>query len=213
MARQLPRLTQGLHARAGDGWVYCPGRSAWLDNPQGQITRDSEGNRPSHHDAASDTSSSTSLRALTCGLVEQYVHGKCLPQMSRAPRILVIDDDRADRRLFERTLSQDGYYVACAKSGREALVLTRTTAFDLVVLDLSLGDMDGFRLLNEIRTESPLARVLVVSGVMKSFLHGIVRDAGAHAALAKPISPLNLREAVYQLLDPTCSWQGQRPDA
>jgi len=145
-------------------------------------------------------------------LVEQYVRGKCLHQMSRAPRILVIDDDRADRRLFERTLSQDGYCVACVKSGREALVLTRTTAFDLVVLDLSLGDMDGFRLLNEIRTESPLARVLVVSGVMKSFLPGIVRDAGAHAALAKPISPANLREAVYQLLDPTCSWQGGQPD-
>ena len=140
------------------------------------------------------------------------MRGKCLHQMSRAPRILVIDDDRADRRLFERTLSQDGYCVECVKSGGEALVLTRTTSFDLVVLDLSLGDMDGFRLLNEIRTESPLARVLVVSGVMKSFLHGIVRDAGAHAALAKPISPVNLREAVYQLLDPTCSWQGEQPD-
>ena len=125
----------------------------------------------------------------------------------------MIDDDRTVQRLFERTLSQDGYCVACVKSGHEALVLTRNTAFDLVVLDLSLGDMDGFRLLNEIRSESPFVRVLVVSGAMKSFLHGIVRDAGAHAALAKPISPRNLREAVYRLLDPTCSWQGGRPDA
>ena len=133
--------------------------------------------------------------------------------MSHALRVLVIDDDRAVQRLFERTLSQDGYCVACAKSGREALVLTRNTAFDLVVLDLSLCDMDGFRLLNEIRSESPFARVLVVSGVMKSFLHSMVRDAGAHAALAKPISPRNLREAVYRLVDPTCSWQGVRPDA
>lgn len=71
----------------------------------------------------------------------------------------MIDDDRAVQRLFERTLSQDGYCVACVKSGHEALVLTRNTAFDLVVLDLSLGDMDGFRLLNEIRSESPFARV------------------------------------------------------
>ena len=128
------------------------------------------------------------------------------------PKVLVIDDDRAVQRLCERTLSQDGYGVACVKTGREALVLTRNTVFDLIILDLSLCDMDGFRLLNEMRFESPLARVLIVSGVMKPFLDGIVRDAGAHAALAKPISPRNLRETVYRLLDPTCSWQGRRRD-
>src|SRR5215831_11301264 len=103
--------------------------------------------------------------------------------------------------------------VACTASGREAPVLTCNTAFDLVVLDLSLCDMDGFRLLDEIRSKFHFARILVVSGVMKSFLHDIVRDAGAHAALAKPISPGNLRKAVYRLLDPTCSWQGERADS
>jgi DNA-binding response OmpR family regulator len=133
--------------------------------------------------------------------------------MSHAPQILVIDDDPAVRRLCEKVLSQDGYYVACAASGRQALVLTRNTVFDIVVLDLSLCDMDGFRLLEEIRSESPLVRVLAVSGFMKSFLHDIVTDAGAHAALAKPISPRTLQEAVYRLIDPTCSWQGERPDA
>jgi DNA-binding response OmpR family regulator len=130
--------------------------------------------------------------------------------MSHAPKILVIDDDPAVRRLFNTALSQDGYSVACAAGGREALVLTHYTVFDLVVLDLSLCDMDGFRLLEEIRSESPLARVLVMSGFMKSFLHDIVIDAGAHAALAKPISPGKLRAAVYRLIDPTCSWQGER---
>ena len=114
--------------------------------------------------------------------------------MSHAPKILVIDDDPAVRRLFDWALSQDGYSVACAAGGREALVLTRHTVFDLVVLDLSLCDMDGFRLLDEIRSKFHFARILVVSGVMKSFLHDIVRDAGAHAALAKPISPGNLRK-------------------
>jgi len=133
--------------------------------------------------------------------------------MSHAPKILVIDDDPAVRRLFDWALSQDGYSVACAAGGREALVLTRHTVFDLVVLDLSLCDMDGFRLLEEIRSGSPLARVLVTSGFTNSFLHDIVIDAGAHAALAKPISPRHLLQAVYRLIDPTCSWQSEGPVA
>lgn len=133
--------------------------------------------------------------------------------MSHAPKILVIDDDPAVRRLFERVLSQDGYCVACAASGRQALVLPRKAEFEVVVLDLSLCNMDGFQLLKEIRSEFPLARVLAVSGFMKSFLQDIVIDAGAHAALAKPIGPRALREAVYRLLDPSCFWQGEGQDA
>ena len=127
---------------------------------------------------------------------------------SHAPKILVIDEDPAVRRLVERVLSQDGYCVLCAASGRQALLLTRDADFEVVVLDLSLCDMDGFQLLKEIRSEFPLARVLVVSGFMESWLREIVIDAGAHAALAKPIVPRDLRVAVYRLLDPGCLWAG-----
>jgi len=132
---------------------------------------------------------------------------------ARVPRILVIDDDPDIRRSFERVLSQDGYCVTSAAGGREALVLTRDSVFDLVVLDLSLCDMDGFRLLKQIQSECPLARMLVISGFKKSFLQNIAKDAGAHAALAKPISARNLRDAVYRLIDPTGSWQGDRAGA
>ncbi len=73
--------------------------------------------------------------------------------------------------------------------------------------------MDGFRLLKQIQSECPLARMLVISGFKKSFLQNIAKDAGAHAALAKPISARNLRDAVYRLIDPTGSWQGDRAGA
>ncbi len=129
--------------------------------------------------------------------------------MAYAPRILVVDDDAAVRQLFDTILSQDGYYVTAVTSGREALSRFCDTAFELVVLDMSLSDMDGLRLLRNLRSESPVVKIIAMSGFMECFLRRVAIDAGADAALTKPISPQNLQQAVYRLIDPACSWRTQ----
>jgi len=127
--------------------------------------------------------------------------------MAYAPRILVVDDEPTVRRLFETVLSRDGYYVAVAGTGNQAMLQLRVTAFDVIVLDISLPDEDGLQLLIQIRSEFPSARVLAVSGFMGSLLHAMAIDAGADAAVAKPMTARNLQDAVYRLIDPSCSWQ------
>ncbi|MFN7994874.1 MAG: response regulator [Bryobacteraceae bacterium] len=131
--------------------------------------------------------------------------------MADAPRILVVDDDAAVRRLFETVLSEDGYYVTVAASGREAVAALHNTVFDVIVLDMSLRDMDGLGLLREIRVEFPLSRALATSGFMESPRKGLARRAGAAAILAKPIRASILQAAVYGLLDPSGSCQSTDP--
>ena len=86
-------------------------------------------------------------------------------------------------------------------------MLLRDSTFDVIVLDMSLHGMDGFRLLRVFRIECPFSTILAVSGFMESFLRDIAIDAGVDAALGKPISESDLRHSVYRLIDPSASWQ------
>jgi len=124
--------------------------------------------------------------------------------MPFAPRILVVDDEPTVRRLLEVVLSRHGYYVAVAGSGQHAMLQLRDGVFDVVILDISLQDVDGLQLVGHIRSEFPCCKVLAVSGFMAPLLHDMALDAGADGALAKPIRARKLQDAISRLLDP--SW-------
>lgn len=128
--------------------------------------------------------------------------------MSYAPRILVVDDEQLVRRLFEAVLAHDGYFVTAAGTGRDALRLIRETVFDVVVLDMSLPDMGGPELVTQIKSESPVSSILAISGFIEGMRTTAIR-AGAAATLAKPVGAEELQQAVYQLIDASCSWMGQ----
>jgi CheY-like chemotaxis protein len=128
--------------------------------------------------------------------------------LAYAPRILIVDDEPEVRILFEEALSQDGYYVTVAGTGRHALAVLRTSEFDLVVSDLSLPDLDGLALIGQIRSEFPYIKILAISGYMAGLLPETVVRAGATDTLDKPTTPRRLLSAVYSLIDGTCSWAG-----
>lgn len=66
-------------------------------------------------------------------------------------RILVIDDEENIRTLLCETLRLSGYLPTAAKSGTEAISLIRNQAFDLVLLDINMPIVDGFKVLEKIR--------------------------------------------------------------
>jgi len=69
----------------------------------------------------------------------------------QVPTLLIVDDDADIQRILTLRLQQDGYRVARALTGAEALSATQKQSFDLIILDLLLPDIDGFAVLAALR--------------------------------------------------------------
>jgi DNA-binding response OmpR family regulator len=118
-----------------------------------------------------------------------------------AKQILIVDDDGNDVALFRRILERAGYVVSGSESGKQAVRTIQEKAFDLVILDLNIPDMDGFEILRAIRCQIVQPRVLVVSGFMQGQLSAAARALGAAAVLDKSVAPDMLLVAVDSLLE------------
>jgi two-component system, NtrC family, nitrogen regulation response regulator NtrX len=104
--------------------------------------------------------------------------------------VLVVDDEAEIRASLEEILREEGYGVATAATGAEAMVLLQDAPFDVVLLDIWLPDRDGLDVLTDVHQLATEARpeVIIVSG------HGTIETAvkatklGAYDFLEKPLS-------------------------
>jgi two-component system response regulator MprA len=105
----------------------------------------------------------------------------------RVPQLLVVDDDHKLVPLLERGLRFEGFGVACAYSGTEALTVARETPPDLVLLDVGMPDLDGFDVLRELRRHSDVPVVMLTAKDEVSDKVGAL-DLGADDYVAKPFA-------------------------
>ena len=75
--------------------------------------------------------------------------------------VLVADDNRMNRLLFGRSLEQQGHTVVFAENGREALDLLRQRRFDVLLLDVLMPELDGYRVLQELKGDAHLRDIPV----------------------------------------------------
>jgi two-component system chemotaxis response regulator CheY len=118
------------------------------------------------------------------------------------PRILTVDDSAAMRQMVEVTLTSAGYDVDQACDGREALDIAGTRAFDLVITDVNMPEMDGLTLVRELRglpsyKHTPLL-VLTTEATAERKMEG--REAGATGWIVKPFNPEKLIATVAKVL-------------
>lgn len=107
--------------------------------------------------------------------------------MTLATVILVVDDDPAIREAIARELRANGYTVAVAADGLEALHLFQTHAPDIVLTDLSMPRSDGFELISAIRATMPTPIVVLsVRGNDADKIRAL--DLGADDFVTKPFS-------------------------
>lgn len=101
------------------------------------------------------------------------------------PCILVIDDEREIRRFLRISLGSQGFAIVEASSGREGIEQARETAFDLILLDLGLPDMDGQEVLKSLHwlCRAPVIVVSVREGEEEKVA---ALDAGAIDYVTKP---------------------------
>jgi two-component system chemotaxis response regulator CheY len=117
-------------------------------------------------------------------------------------RILAVDDSPSMLRMVSLTLASAGHSVAQATDGREALAAARVEAFDLVVTDVNMPNMDGIQLVQELRglpayRYVPLL-ILTTEATAERKQQG--KNAGATGWLVKPFNPERLLAVVAKVL-------------
>ena len=118
-------------------------------------------------------------------------------------RLLVVDDNKVNRLLMTRSLELQGHRVDSAENGRVALELLRRDAFDLLLLDMEMPEMDGFQVLEQL-TREPTLRDLPV--IVTSSLEGVANivrciELGAEDYLHKPVNPVLLKARIGASLE------------
>ncbi|MBD3234619.1 MAG: response regulator [candidate division Zixibacteria bacterium] len=100
--------------------------------------------------------------------------------------ILVVDDESMMRSLLKSILLREGYQVALAEDGHQALEMLEAGEFDLVLSDIKMPKMDGFELLKAVKSRDPHIGMIMMTGFGNSFT---VKDAlilGADEYITKP---------------------------
>ena len=103
-------------------------------------------------------------------------------------KILLVDDEPIILETYSALLSEKGFSVVTASSGREALETFSHNSFDLVITDLAMPDGDGFKLLEEIKEISPHTPVIVFTGKIYRAVKEFVELLGANELLEKSCS-------------------------
>lgn len=110
--------------------------------------------------------------------------------------LLVVDDEETLRSVVSQVLSADGFTVAEAASGEEALEAFRARAHPLVITDIRMGGMSGIELLTEIKEHNPDTQVVIMTSHASLDSALTALRAGAYDYLVKPFESLDLISAV-----------------
>jgi len=120
-----------------------------------------------------------------------------------AARLLVVDDNKVNRLLLTRSLELQGHRVATAENGRVALEMLRREAFDLMLLDMEMPEMDGFQVLEQLFKDLQLRDLPVIVTSSLEGVASVVRciELGAQDYLNKPVNPVLLKARIGASLE------------
>jgi PAS domain S-box-containing protein len=120
--------------------------------------------------------------------------------------VLAVDDDADSRELITFVLEQAGASLTCLTSAHEALQAIERSSFDLIVSDIGMPDIDGYTLLQQIRSYSPTSELpaIALTAYAGEFNRQQALAAGFQYHLAKPVDPTEMVNMVARL----CERQG-----
>jgi adenylate cyclase len=120
------------------------------------------------------------------------------------PVVMIVDDNEDNRFTLSMRLQTCGYEnIVTAENGREALEKMRECPVDLVLLDIMMPELDGYGVLEELRTDTALRDVPVVMISALEDINSVVRciELGATDYLTKPFNPVLLKARVDNCIE------------
>ena len=122
-----------------------------------------------------------------------------------AKRVLIVEDNELNMKLFNDLLEANGYGTVQTRSGVEAVELARTHRPDLILMDIQLPEVSGLEVIRWIKDDEALRHIPVVA-ITAFAMKGDeekIRQGGCEAYLSKPISVVKFLETVrHYLSDP-----------
>jgi DNA-binding response OmpR family regulator len=118
-------------------------------------------------------------------------------------KVLVIDDDKLVLYTVSRILRNNGDEVLTAQDGREGMALFRRERPDVVITDIVMPEQEGLGTIMQMRREYPEARILAISGGLRSHVYDVLSIAaklGADEVLTKPFEPRQLLDRLRSLM-------------
>lgn len=123
-------------------------------------------------------------------------------KVKMARKILVVDDQENIARIVRMMLENKGYATIWAADGAEALRLAKTEEPDLILLDVMLPKIDGFKVCRLLKFDKKYSHIPIVLLTAKSSPGDkqTGREVGADYYLEKPFQPVQLIQVIEQLL-------------
>ncbi len=118
-------------------------------------------------------------------------------------RILIIDDDEANRGIMARQLERQGHVIVSADNGRAALKLLKNVPFDMILLDIMMPEMSGFEILERLKGEERLREipVIVISAFDDPSAMASCIELGAEDYLPRDFDPIILRARIGSIME------------
>jgi CheY-like chemotaxis protein len=119
-------------------------------------------------------------------------------------KILIVDDEPHMLRVTELSIKKGGYEIVIGRNGREALELAAREKPSLIVMDVSMPEMDGLTALTQLKANPETAKIPVIMLTVRgqAMARQQAEQSGAAVYLTKPFSPSQLLAEVRRLLEP-----------
>jgi two-component system chemotaxis response regulator CheY len=115
--------------------------------------------------------------------------------------ILIVDDSNLSRKSTRRILEVGGHRVREVADGMSALEQYALDRPDLVLLDVTMADMNGLEVLRQLRAIDPAARVVMVTADVQTSTRDLARAGGASGFVTKPLNSDVVLAAVVAALE------------
>ena len=115
-------------------------------------------------------------------------------------KVLIVDDDESICKLLQKVMEINSLSAECVMSGSQALEILAKKTFDIILLDVNLGDMEGFDVIKKLRDDGIKTPIMIISGRNEDYdsLYGL--SIGADDYVTKPFRPVVLGAKIKALI-------------